>query len=56
MQTSADNREPSGAAQPIGYRLSGKYTLARYVPGIRTSRMDAILWIKEIPDFCSPQK
>lgn len=52
----AEIREPSGAAQPIGYKVSLNHIDVRYAPGIRIIKMEIRLWIKEIPDFPMPQK
>ena len=47
MQIRADRRDPRGAARPMGYRVAGHNTAASQAPGILTSTMDAILWIKD---------
>jgi len=52
----ADKSEPSGAASPIGKRLSGKNNAAKYAPGTRTKRIDAALWKKETIDLPTAQK
>ena len=43
----AESAEPNGAATPMGNRLSGNHTAARYAPGILTVKMEIILCIKE---------
>ena len=43
MQTMAENSDPSGAAQPMGNKVSGNRMEAYQAPGIRSSRIDARL-------------
>ena len=47
MQMTAERSEPSGAAQPMGNRVSGKRTEAYQAPGIRIRRIEIRLWRKE---------
>ena len=49
--TATDNKDPPGAAIPIGNSVSAKYFDARYAPGMRTQTMDKKLCKKEIPDI-----
>lgn len=56
MQIKAESREPIGAAIPIGNSVSANSFEAKYAPGIRTSTIEAKLWMKEIEDFPYPQK
>ena len=42
-RTMAENSDPSGAAQPMGNRVSGNRMEAYQAPGIRSSRIDARL-------------
>lgn len=49
-QITTEIMEPAGAAHPMGYRVSAKWVDAQYASGILASKMDATLWIKEIPD------
>ena len=52
----AERREPSGAANPIGKRVSAKSFDAKYATGIRTRAADAILDINEYMALLYAQK
>ena len=51
MQINTDNKEPPGAASPIGNNVSTKYFEVKYAPGMRTQIMDNTLCKNEIPDI-----
>ena len=55
-QIIAESRLPSGAAQPIGKRVSGQNLEARYAPGMRIKIIEIELCINEIIDFPIAQK
>lgn len=54
--TIAENKEPIGAASPIGKMLSGNHFEARYAPGIRKIKIEHKLWINDMIDFSCAQK
>ena len=56
MHITAENKDPAGAAIPIGRSVSGNNFDAKYAPGILTSSMDARLDIKESVAFSYAQK
>lgn len=45
-----ENKDPAGAASPIGNKVAAKYFDAKYAPGIRTKRIDMELCKNDIPD------
>lgn len=55
-QIITDRTDPAGAAIPMGYRVSAKYTDARYASGIRAQMIEIKLCINEIPDKPYAQK
>ncbi len=55
-QIIAESRLPSGAAQPIGNKVSGQYFDASQAPGILISKIEVTLCINERIDFPIAQK
>ena len=51
IQIIAESRLPSGAAQPIGKRVSGQNFEARYAPGILIKMIESELCINEMKDL-----
>jgi len=39
----SETREPQGAANPIAYKVPGKYLVAKYAPGIRMPTTEMML-------------
>lgn len=55
-QIIAERRLPSGAAQPIGNRVSGQSFEASQAPGILIRIIEIELWMNEMIDFPIAQK
>ena len=51
MQMMTERSEPAGEAKPIGSRVSGNLTDARYDRGIRAQTIDRKLWQKEMTEY-----
>ena len=55
-QMRTDKSDPAAVASPMGSRVEGNSFDIRYTPGIRTSVMAVMLWIKERMDLPQAQK
>ena len=56
MHIKSDNSDPSGDANPIGNSEFLYIADIKYATGIRTSKIEIMLWINDISDLSSAQK